>query len=50
MAYVEDLNKRCGVAPSTEDVIQRMEQNRLKIPTPLRNTGKGVAAEAKARM
>ena len=50
LAYVEDLNKRCGVAPSTEDVLQKMEQNRLKIPTPLRPVGKGVAAEVKARM
>ena len=48
--YVKDLNQRLGLAPSTEDVLQKLEQNRLQIPTALRPVTRGVAAEVKARM
>jgi hypothetical protein len=48
--YVKDLNQRLGLAPSTEDVLQQLEQNRLQIPIGLRPVTRGVAAEVKARM
>jgi hypothetical protein len=48
--YVRDLNTRIGVAPSTEDILRKVEENRLQLPLPSRPESKGTAAEAKARM
>jgi hypothetical protein len=48
--YVLDLNTRLGVAPSTADVLQKLEANRLHVPSAVRPLAKGTAAEVKARM
>jgi hypothetical protein len=48
--YARDLNTRIGVAPSTEDILRKVEENRLQLPLPCRPESKGTAAEAKARM
>ena len=48
--HVKDLNQRLGLAPSTEQVLQKLEENRLKIPLPLQPVPRGATAEVKARM
>ena len=48
--HVKDLNQRLGLAPSTEQVLQKLEENRLQIPLPLRPAPRGATAEVKARM
>ena len=48
--YVKDLNSRLGVAPSTEDILRKVEENRVHIPEWCRPGSKGTAAETKARM
>ena len=48
--YVRDLNSRLGIAPSTEDILRKLEENRLQLPLPLRPPNKGTAADVKARM
>ena len=48
--HVKDLNERLGLAPSTEQVLQKLEQNRLRIPPPLQPVPRGATAEVKARM
>ena len=48
--FVRDANSRLGVAPSTEDILRKLEANRLQIPESLRPVSKGIATEAKARM
>ena len=48
--YVKDLNSRLGVAPSTEDILLKVEENRLQIPGRCRPGSKGTAAEVKARI
>ena len=48
--YVRDLNSRLGIAPSTEDILRKLEENRLQLPLPLRPPSKGTAADVKARM
>ena len=50
LEHVKDLNQRLGIAPSTELVLQKLEENRLKIPEPSRPSSLGVSAEGKARM
>ena len=48
--FVRDANSRLGVAPSTEDILRKLEANRLQIPESLRPVSKGTATQAKARM
>jgi hypothetical protein len=48
--YVRDLNARLGVAPSTADVLQKLESNRLQWPEAVRPSPKGTVGEAKARV
>ena len=48
--HVLDLNLRLGLAPSTEQVLQKLEENRLRIPLPLQPVPRGATAEVKARM
>ena len=50
LEHVKDLNQRIGIAPSTELVLQKLEESRLKIPEPSRPSSLGVSAEGKARM
>ena len=50
VAWAKDANKRLGVAPSTEAVLDRAEQLRLRLPEGARPASKGSVAEAKARM
>ena len=50
LPFAKGLNTRLGVAPSTEAVFQKSEENGLRAPAPLRPVSKGVAAEVKARM
>lgn len=48
--WVEDLNLARGVAPPTDAVLERFEQQRRALPESVRPTCKGVADEARARM
>jgi len=48
--FVKDANSRLGLAPSTEAILQKMEANRLQLPTHMQPESKGTAAEAKARI
>ena len=59
MSYVEqwrlvlwtgDCNRRLGVAPSTESVLSRYEQQRLELPEALRPLARGTAASAQDRV
>ena len=49
VVHVQDMNERLGLAPSTENILQKLEANRLAIPEPLRPPCRGTAAEAAAR-
>jgi hypothetical protein len=48
--HVKDLNQRLGLAPSTEQVLQKLEENRLRVPLPWQPVPRGSAAEVSARM
>lgn len=48
--WVRDLNKQQGVAPSTEAVLQRLEEERRRLPEAARPLSRGTSADAGARM
>ena len=48
--WVEDANQQKGVAPSTEQVLERLERQRLQVPERSRPASRGFVADAKARM
>jgi len=48
--WVDKLNTDKGLAPSTEQVLQKAEQLRRELPEWLRPAAKGIAAEARARV
>ena len=50
VAWTRQLNVQKGVAPSTDALLQKAEENRDKTPAAARPSGKGTSAEARARM
>jgi hypothetical protein len=49
-AWVKGLNEEQGVAPSTERVLHRLEEQRLRLPEAVRPVARGGSASASARM
>ena len=48
--WVDDANRRKGVAPSTESLLQELERRRLQLPEAFRFPSRGVSSENKARV
>ena len=49
-AWVKDANVRKGVAPSTDVILQRLEERRLRLPEAVRPPARGSVGEARSRM
>jgi hypothetical protein len=48
-AWVERLNSELGVAPSTDFVLRRLEENRMHVPEDVRPRAVGSVADGRAR-
>ena len=49
-AFAKDANRRKGVAPSADTLLQRLEERRLRLPEAVRPPSWGSVAQAGARM
>ena len=50
MLWTGDCNRRLGVAPSTESVLRRYEEQRLGLPEAVRPDARGTTAAAQSRV